>query len=766
MSHPPFRHRKTLLAMLVPALVHGIALAEEMPLGGIAVTAPEIADSLFSTPLAEDDLKRARASTSDTAKLLENVPGVSTYGAGGVSSLPAIHGLADDRLRIKVDGMDLVASCPNHMNPPLSYVDPSNVEAINVYAGITPVSVGGDSIGGSIIVDTFVPTFAAPGKGSITQGEVGAFYRSNGNAVGMNLNASHATESFQIAYSGALAKADNYKAGGDFKDYAFTGRAGHTLPYDEVGSTAYETRNHKLNLAFRKDAHLFEAGLNIQDLPFQLYPNQRMDMLDNEQQAINLRYLGQLDWGALEARVYHENVEHFMDFGDDKRYWYGADSGGGSATSGTPCAPISATCAAGMPMYTESKTTGASVKADIALSGQNLLRVGAEMHHYRLDDWWPASGSGMWPGTFWNINDGKRDRTALFAEWEAQRGTNWITLLGARYENVQMDAGDVRGYNPSTDGMGAMKHYQQRDGDAFNALDRSRTDNNLDFTALARYTPRADLNVEFGFARKVRSPGLYEVYPWSTWQMAALMNNFVGDGNGYVGNPDLKPETAHTVSATFDWHAPEREWEFKATPYYTRVTDYIDAVQWNAMANMPAATLAQNKFTVLRYVNQTARLYGVDLSGKVPLAKTGWGKFGLKGLINYTNGRNTDTDDGLYNVMPLNARLALTHKLGGWDNAVEVVMVADKDDVSDVRNEIETGGYTLVNLRASHAWKQVRVDFGVENLTDKLYYLPTGGAYVGQGTTMTNPALPNYPQWGTAVPGPGRSFYTNLTFKF
>ena len=27
---------------------------------------------------------------------------------------------------------------------------------------------------------------------------------------------------------------------------------------------------------------------------------------------------------------------------------------------------------------------------------------------YRLDDWWPPSGGGMWPGTFWNIDDGKR----------------------------------------------------------------------------------------------------------------------------------------------------------------------------------------------------------------------------------------------------------------------------------------------------------------------------------------------------------------------
>jgi iron complex outermembrane receptor protein len=55
------------------------------------------------------------------------VPGVSLYGAGGVSSLPVIHGLADDRLRIKLDGMDLIAACPNHMNPALSYIDPTQV---------------------------------------------------------------------------------------------------------------------------------------------------------------------------------------------------------------------------------------------------------------------------------------------------------------------------------------------------------------------------------------------------------------------------------------------------------------------------------------------------------------------------------------------------------------------------------------------------------------------------------------------------------------
>ena len=42
--------------------------------------------------------------------------------------------------------------------------------------------------------------------------------------------------------------------------------------------------------------------------------------------------------------------------------------------------------------------------------------------------------------------------------------------------------------------------------------------------------------------------------------------------------------------------------------------------------------------------------------------------------------------------MPLNGTFTLTHKLGGWDNCIEVVLVESKDDGSDVRNEIETPG--------------------------------------------------------------------------
>ncbi|WEN41641.1 Heme/hemopexin utilization protein C [Thauera sp. GDN1] len=751
--------RRLPLAVAISLALPAFALAQETTLGRIVVTGSATAAN--PTEVAPGTVQALRPATSDTASLLRDVPGVSTYGAGGMSSLPVIRGLADDRIRVKVDGMDLIATCPNHMNPALSYLDPANVGLLEVYPGVSPVSVGGDSIAGTIVAESKAPVFAEPGQGIVKTGEISGFYRSNGDAVGGSLAATLANEAFSVSYVGSIAESDNYDAAKDFKSSRETGRIGHELPLDEVGSSAYKSRNHDLGFAFKGGNHLIEAKIGLQDLPYQLYPNQRMDMLDNEQLRLNLRYTGAFDWGALEMRAYREKVDHFMDFGADKRYWYAPMTS--TVPVGTPCAsPGATTCAAGMPMYSESRNTGFALKADVSLSETDLLRLGAELQRYTLDDWWPASGLAMWPGTFWNVSDGERNRAGIFAEWEKQVSPQWTTLAGIRYERVTTDAGDVRGYDDSKvteDKKAHMDARQYSEARAFNQLDHKRTDDNVDLSLLARYTHDANLDVEFGLARKVRSPNLYERYTWSSWSMAALMNNFVGDGNGYVGNVGLKPEKAHTISATFDWHAADRNWEFKATPYLTYVSDYIDAIA------APSRTYTPGTFNVLQFENQSARLYGIELSGRMPLASTEFGEFGLRGQINYTRGKNRDTGDDLYNIMPLNAKLALTQQLGGWDNAIELEGVKAKSKVSDVRNEIETPGYALTHLRTSYSWKSVRVDFGVENLFDKFYYLPLGGVYLGQGTTMRLPANGGAP-YGVAVPGAGRSIYAGINYKF
>ncbi len=113
-------------------------------------------------------------------------------------------------------------------------------------------------------------------------------------------------------------------------------------------------------------------------------------------------------------------------------------------------------------------------------------------------------------------------------------------------------------------------------------------------------------------------------------------------------------------------------------------------------------------------------------------------------------------DGDLYNMMPLNAKLAVVQRVGSWANTAEVQLVDAKTDVSSIRNETTTAGYGLLNLRSSYELKNARIDVGVENALDKFYAPPLGGAYYGQSGAV----------WGVPVPGAGRSFFAGVTVKF
>ena len=681
------------------------------------------------------DVAARKATTGDASDLLRSVPGVSLNGAGGISSLPSIHGLADDRLRIQVDGTDLMPACPNHMNSPLSYADPTRIESVTVFSGITPVSVGGDSIGGSIQVKSAPPEFASPSKPLLTSALLGSFYRSNGNALGYDLGATVAGEWLSATFRQSDSRSANFRAADGFKPVAPGREGGEPIPGDVVASSGYSGAvKRSLGLALRTPGHLLQLEASQQTVGFEGFPNQRMDMTSNDNWLFTLRYGGTLPWGGLEARLSYQDTQHEMNMGPD-RYSYGT----------------------GMPMDTEAKTWGAVVRANVLLPDRHVLRLGAEYQYHTLYDFWPPVGGSMGPNTFWNIDYGQRRRVDAFAEWEARWTDEWLGLVGVRSDTVMTDAGPVQGYDDSLPAWGA-------DAAAFNAAERRRVDYNWDLAALARFTPTPSQAYEGGYARKSRSPNLYQRYPWSTNAMAALMNNMAGDGNGYVGLVGLRPEVAHTVSVTGDWHdAARAAWSVKATAYYTHVQDYIDARRCDFGQCSPGNVTAANSFVLLQYVNQTARLYGLDLSARRLLAEaTSWGGLTANLALSYVRGDNLSTGDGLYDIMPPSARLALVHELGAWTTTAELLAVADKRHVSWVRNELPTGGYCVVDLRSSFEWSFARLDVAVENLLDRFYLNPLGGAYVGQGPSMSTSSIP----WGVGVPGPARSFNAALSFAF
>ncbi len=702
--------------------------------------------------LSQEEIQSALGSTSDSADLLRSLPGVHVNSAGGLSGLPAIRGLADDRLRIQTDGMDLISSCPNHMNPPLSYLSPSALADVTVFATITPVSQGGDSIGGTISAIRKRPELAVPGESTSVSGDVGGYWRNNNQAQGIQANLSIASAQWGLLYSGNTSKAENYHASRPFKATRSTGRPNHTLNLDEVGSTAYKTQNHNLALRFQLATHDFDIQINHQSMPYQLYPNQRMDLLNNDQRSINLAWRHQTDWGNVITRIYQENIDHFMNFGEDKQRWYGT-----LAPMGTPCSPIrfmgdsEGTCADGMPMYSESVLKAATSDIEWMRNDRDTLRFGAGLQRYTLDDYWTASGGAMGPDTFENIDDGHRDRVFVYVEREQNFTSSIAANYGVRAENISFSTGGVQGYStmPNAPGMQYMQAQQ------FNAGPLEDNQFNLDITAALNLIVNNELNTELGISRKVRSPNLYEKYTWSSWMMAASMNNTVGDGNGYVGNANLSAETAYSLSASLIWKPQGNVAQITLSPYFTYVEDYIDTVAANTQWQ-------PGQFNVLSYENQTARLYGIDISAGYRYETHSLGNIDITSSVSFSHTENTETGSSLYQTLPFYGNLTVRHTSGPWETELNWEFAAAKTDISEIRNEVKTAGYGILGLQTGYVSTQFRIDIGVKNLLDKFYFDPTAGTYTGQGMTMALNGIP----FGIAVPGMGRNAFVSSTVYF
>lgn len=679
---------------------------------------PLISLPLTSMSLTSQQMSEWRTKTNDTAQMMLSIPGGSAYQTGGVSGLPVLNGLADDRVNTLVNGVPIPSACSNHMNPPLSYLTPTSVGDFTAIAGITPVSKGGDSIAGTVIANSPAPLFANPGESYRFTGETQGYYRSNNDNYSAALDTTVANDTYSMNYNGSFDTAGNYSGGGN---------------NGTLHSTEYRAYNQLVTGAVRGDNDLATFQFGQQYIPYQGFPNQYMDMTENRSYLGNAAYERTFDWGQLNGRAFVQSVDHTMNFLDDK---------GGNETGG-------------MPMDTDAWNAGYRLAAKIPLNERDTLNVGSEYFYNFLNDRWPAvSGSMMMgPNEYFSINDGTRNRLGTFAEWEAQWAPHWSTLLGLRNDTVWMNTGDVQAYNA----MPSMMNPDAAAAAAFNSRSHARTDVNFDWTALGRFTADENQTYELGYARKTRSPNFYERYAWGTGSMASRMIGWFGDGNGYVGDIGLKPEVAHTVSATADWHGGgDAPWQVKLTPYYSYVENYIgvDRIQdFTNMAGQPSG------FVQLQFANHNAQFYGVNLgTGTEIWESDDYGRFNFDGTLAYVRGRDLTTNTNAYQQMPLNTRLTLSHDLGAWASAIEVVVVAEKSKVDNTRNELRTDEYALLNLRTSYGIGPARIYFAIDNVFDNGYDLPLGGIAVSE---LDFNGGQREQVWGT-----GRSFTAGLSLEW
>lgn len=653
--------------------------------------------------------QQEREQSPSAADLLRNIPGVSLRDNGEFASIPFLHGMGDERTKIVVNGMSVSPSCSNHMNPPLTYLSTADADRIRVMAGITPVSEGGDSLGGTILINSPAPVFAAPGEHLRQSASFSPFYSSNGSGYGGSLSGWIAGRSLAVGYSGSFATSGNYQDGAGAR----------------ITSTYARRVDNTVILAARRGPSLYVLRAGLHTIPWQGFVNARMDMLDNRASRFNFQYRRTFSKGLLVAHLYYQNTAHTMNIGRDK------------ATFPMPMF---------MPMNSHGTDAGYTVQFEAPLSPRHTLRIGSEVHRFVLNDAWaPVVGMApmMGPNTFVNVNNGRRTRLGTFGELASLWNRRWTTLFGLRNDTIWSDTGPVQGYSM----------MYAADAAAFNAAKHAHIDLDLDATALARYRASNRLSLEFGYARKSRAPSLYERYAWSTSPMISSMIGWFGDGNNYVGSLQLLPEVAHTISGTLSLHS--QSVEFTAAPYVTWIHNYVDV---NRIQTIAAGV---NTVAQLHFANHPARVAGADFSGQSRIWKSAaFGRGTLKAVAGWLQGERTDSNTGLYDMMPVHGRFEIDQDFERWQNGVALQLVDRKSSVDPLRFERQTAGYALLNLHTAYHRGPLRLSAAATNLLNRQYQLPLGGVDMDAYLAAMSEGLIQ------PVPGQGRSVDAGLALQF
>lgn len=671
------------------AVWHGIAQEQtNLPsyrLPDVIVTARrEAAFPLGSTSPRLGSIDETHA--ADCAALLTEIPGAAVVRNGPQTGIVQLRGLSGDRVRVLVDGAAITPACPNHMDPPLHYAAPSAVESLMVLAGITPVSAGGDSLAGTVLVDSASPRLSTNDALS-GFGEVTTSFRSSDDGWTVGGSAGAASREFGILYQGSWQRGDDLR-----------------FPGGRVRDTGYDTQRHRALAAVTNRAGLWTADAGVSRSRDTGTPALPMDMIKDDACRVGLSHHSEHEFGFVEGRFYHHEIEHLMD----------------NYSLRPPGA---------MRMFSPATSDDSGLNLGVSLPQEvHTFRVGSGFHLNQFDAFQQNAMTSARQDT---LNDAHRLRVGTFAEWQADWSSHWTTVLGMRNDTVMSDASDVGQFFPP----GAA------DAAAFNAQNHDFTDANFDLTAAVRFTPNKWSAYELGFARKNRAPSVLERYLWTPLSASAGQ----ADGRTYLGNLHLDSEMSHQVAFTADWHG--HRWELKVTPFYNFVTDYIQGT--------PIARLDASGNNVLQFDNVgRADLYGADGSASFALTTN----LIFSATASYVRGINRDNGDNLYRIAPLRGSLAMEHKLVGWQNRIEVVLVDRQDKTSAYNGEKPTPGYVLLNLRTGYQFnRHLRVDVGLENVFDCKYADHLGGINRVAGSDV---AL------GAHIPGAGRFVYVSAGLQF
>jgi iron complex outermembrane receptor protein len=145
--------------------------------------------------------------SSTTEDILCHLQGMYLIRRGSYGQEPMVRGMSAGQLSVTIDGMKMFGACTDKMDPVSIYVEPQNLEQIEVVPGVSG-SYYGATVGGAVNMQLAKPDFAVP-----LSVQVGTSYfsASQGLAAYAVVNKRHRHNAYR--FSSVYRKHQNYSAG-------------------------------------------------------------------------------------------------------------------------------------------------------------------------------------------------------------------------------------------------------------------------------------------------------------------------------------------------------------------------------------------------------------------------------------------------------------------------------------------------------------------------------------------------------------------------
>lgn len=656
----------------------------------------------------------------DAGELLRRLPGANINKNGELTGIAQYRGMFGNRVNVAINGMPISSGGPNAMDSPLHYAPLAMLEAITLHRGITPVSLGLETIGGSLEASTFKGDFKGPNFEFNSKIYLGGQTLNNGDV---------ANAFFTLANEQHLFRANLLQESGDDSDFS----GGTITP------SSYERERFDIGYGFKTGKHVFNFDYAVNNTGDAGTPALPMDILaiDSKLARAEYRWLGETR--NILVQLSNNDISHDMTNFHLRR------------------PPQGNAMVMGPMLYrsTNAESDNQSFLVKVQQDATNgIWRYGVDGHFSSHEA--DISNSNMTPFFVENFDGVEKELVGLFLEKEIEIGQQSLLEAGIRANYYSLNSDTVSAnLNPMslTAGMPfMMNNMAAMLANTFNAADRSNSDTNFDLFAKYSFHQNANTTLYAGLARKSRSPSYQEMFLW----MPLEATGGLADGKTYIGNINLQSEVAHEIELGIDWN--NQHLNVSPRLFYKNIDDYIQGTpSQNTQVNnlsMMMVNMGMGSPNPLQFNNVSAEIYGFDMEAGYSLAANWY----LRSVLSVTQGKRKDINDNLYRMAPANLSLALDYLAQNWKLTLESITYARQSKVSNTNLETQTAGYALLNASALVQLPgNIDLGIGVNNLFDRYYQDHLAGY-----NRAFNPDIAARER----LPGLGRNIYARLIWDF